>query len=47
LFRGGNYSEQESLERLERTLDTIPEDDFPHSIVVVEKRRIRQGRLPL
>ena len=47
LFRGGNYSEQESLERLERALNTIPEIDLPHSVVVIEKGRIRQRRLPL
>jgi predicted nuclease of predicted toxin-antitoxin system len=47
LFRGGNYSEQESLDRLERTLDAVPEADLPHSLVVIEKGRIRRRRLPL
>jgi predicted nuclease of predicted toxin-antitoxin system len=47
LFRGGNYSEQESLDRLERALAAVPEDDLPRSIVVIEKSRIRQRRLPL
>jgi predicted nuclease of predicted toxin-antitoxin system len=47
LFRGGNYSEQESLNRLKRTLETIPIEELTDSIVVVEKERIRRRRLPL
>ena len=47
LFRGGNYSEQESIDRLRAALDAVPEDQFPHSIIVIEKARIRQRRLPL
>ncbi len=47
LFRGGNYSEQEVKDRLERALETIANEDLPNSIVVIEKGRIRQRRLPL
>ena len=47
LFRGGNYSEEESVDRLRRALETIPNQDLPTSIVVIEKARIRQRRLPL
>ena len=47
LFRGGNYSEQEIQIRLQRVLETISNEDLPKSIVVVEKSRIRQRRLPL
>ncbi|HHT9126503.1 MAG TPA: DUF5615 family PIN-like protein [Candidatus Brocadiia bacterium] len=47
LFRGGNYGEQEAIERLTRVLETIPNEEFPNSIVVVEKGRIRRRRLPL
>jgi predicted nuclease of predicted toxin-antitoxin system len=47
LFRGGNYSEQEAVERLARVLDVIPGEDLPNSIVVIEKARIRRRRLPL
>lgn len=47
LFRGGNYSEQEAVDRLRRTLETIPNEELPNSIVVIEKRRIRRRRLPL
>lgn len=47
LFRGGNYSEQEAVERLKRTLDTISEEELPNFIVVIEKTRIRRRRLPI
>lgn len=47
LFRNGDYSERESLERLKTALDAIPEEDLPHSIIVIEKSRIRQRRLPV
>ncbi len=47
LFRGGNYSERESLERLQHLLDTIPNEELPRSIVVIEKARIRRRLLPL
>ncbi|MCK6620305.1 MAG: DUF5615 family PIN-like protein [Calditrichaceae bacterium] len=47
LFRGGNYSEQEARERLGQALKKIPVEDLPTLIVVIEKDRIRQRRLPL
>lgn len=47
LFRSGNFSEQETVDRLERALDTIPEEELPRSVIVIEKGRIRQRRLPL
>lgn len=47
LFRNGDYSERESLERLKTALDAIPEEELPHSIIVIEKSRIRQRRLPV
>ena len=47
LFRGGNYSEQETVERLARALETVPHEELPTSIVVVEKERIRRRRLPI
>jgi predicted nuclease of predicted toxin-antitoxin system len=47
LFRRGNYSEQEALDRLKRAMETIPNEQLPDSIVVIEKARIRQRRLPL
>lgn len=47
LFRGGNYSEQDALDRLRIALDSVAEVDLPHSIVVIEKTRIRHRRLPI
>ena len=47
LFRRGNFSDQEALERMERLLETIPLEDLPKSIIVVEKKKIRQRRLPV
>jgi predicted nuclease of predicted toxin-antitoxin system len=47
LFRGGNYSERESFERLKRTFEMIAPEELPHLIVVIEKKRIRRTRLPL
>jgi predicted nuclease of predicted toxin-antitoxin system len=47
LFRGGDYSEEEALDRLRVALDKVAEADLPHSVVVIEKARIRQRRLPI
>jgi len=47
LFRGGNYSEEESVERLQRVLEIVAHEDLPHSIIVIEKRRIRRRSLPV
>ena len=47
LFRGGNYSEQETVNRLGRSLEVIPNEELPNSIVVIERSRIRRRRLPL
>ena len=47
LFRSGNYSEQEAVERLKRVFETIPDGELPNCIVVIEKGRIRRRRLPL
>ncbi len=47
LFRGGNYSERETVERLERALEVVPAEELWSSIVVIEKERIRRRRLPL
>jgi predicted nuclease of predicted toxin-antitoxin system len=47
LFRGGNYSELEIQNRIERVFETISSEDLSKSIIVVEKTRIRRRRLPL
>ena len=46
LFRGGNYSELEPIDRLQQALETIPVEELPHSVIVIEKGRIRQRHLP-
>ena len=47
LFRGGDYGEQEAVDRLRRALETIPNEEFPRSIIVIEKGRSRRRRLPI
>jgi predicted nuclease of predicted toxin-antitoxin system len=47
LFRGGNYSDQEAFERMERVLETTTPENLANSIVVIEKQKIRRRRLPL
>lgn len=47
LFRGGNYSEKEAVERLKRVFEMIPNEELSNSIVIIEKGRIRRRRLPI
>ena len=47
LFRGGEYNESETVERLSAALQSIPEEDLTHSIVVIERKRMRRRRLPI
>jgi predicted nuclease of predicted toxin-antitoxin system len=47
LFRGGNYSDQETFERMERALETNTPENLATSIVVIEKQKIRRRTLPL
>ena len=47
LFRGGDFSESDSIERLRRALESIPADQLSHSIVVVERGRLRKRPLPV
>ncbi len=47
LLRNGNYSEAESLDCLRRVLASVPSDDLPKSIVVVDREKIRLRGLPL
>ena len=41
LFRGGDYSERECVERLTQVLARVPPEVLENSIVVVERSRIR------
>jgi predicted nuclease of predicted toxin-antitoxin system len=47
LFRGGNYSDAEMRDLLERVLAEVPPEVLEVSVCVVDKRRIRFTRLPL
>ncbi len=46
LFRGGSYSDQEMLALLDRVLGYAVRLDLDHSIIVVDRNRIRHRRLP-
>ncbi len=47
LFRGGNWNEHDAFERLAKVFDTVPEKELAHSIIVIERRRIRRRKLPV
>ena len=47
LFRGGNYSDQETFERMERVLEATTPENLATSIIVVEKQKIRRRPLPI
>ena len=47
LFRGGNYSDIEMCDLLERVLKGVSAEILEKSICVVDKRRIRVTQLPL
>ena len=47
LLRSGNYSEAESLECVRRVLMSVPAEDLPRSIVVVDHRSVRRRFLPI
>jgi len=47
LFRGGNYSDVEMCELLERVLETVPPKNLENAICVVDKKRIRLTQLPI
>jgi len=47
LFRGGNYSDKEMLELINRVLVTIPSEQLLDSIAVVDKKSIRRRRLSI
>ena len=47
LFRGGNYSDTEMCDLLERMLIEISSEILESSICVVDRNRIRFTRLPI
>jgi predicted nuclease of predicted toxin-antitoxin system len=47
LFRGGNWSENETVERVRTVLAILPESELMSSLVVIERARIRKRTLPL
>jgi predicted nuclease of predicted toxin-antitoxin system len=47
LFRGGNYSDAEMCQLLERVLTQVRTEDLESSVCVVDKKRIRLTQLPL
>jgi predicted nuclease of predicted toxin-antitoxin system len=47
LFRGGNYSDAEMCDLLERVLAEVPPKQLEVSVCVVDRRRILLTRLPL
>lgn len=47
LFRGGNYSDAEMRDLLERVLTKVSPEVLEISVCVVDKQRIRFTRLPL
>ncbi len=46
LFRGGDFSETDSIERLGYALESVPAAELPRSIVVIERGRLRKRLLP-
>jgi hypothetical protein len=47
LFRGGDWSKSEAIERMQSVLAIVSESDLTSSLVVIERARIRKRTLPL
>jgi predicted nuclease of predicted toxin-antitoxin system len=47
LYRGGNYSDAEMRDLLDRGLTEVPPEILEPSVCVVDRKRIRFTRLPL
>lgn len=47
LFRGGDWSEQEVIDRMRQILATMNADEFEKCILVVERGRVRRRKLPM
>lgn len=46
-IRGGNYSDAEMRDLLDRVLAEVPPEILETSVCVVDRKRIRYTRLPL
>ena len=47
LFRSGNWSSTETIDRMAEILTIVAEEDILRSILVVERDRLRRRRLPI
>jgi predicted nuclease of predicted toxin-antitoxin system len=47
LFRDGDWSDAEVIERLHAVLNTLSDRDVEESIIVIERHRVRRRRLPI
>ncbi len=47
LFRRGNYTDQQVIERLVKALEATTEDDLYGSLITIERWRIRKRPLPI
>jgi predicted nuclease of predicted toxin-antitoxin system len=47
LFRGGDWSEADLVDRLSQVLAGLAEAELTESILVVERDRVRRRRLPI
>jgi len=47
LFRDGNWSEIEVIARTREILQMLSADEIAHSIIVVDRDRVRRRRLPI
>ena len=47
LFRGGNWSDAETIQRVGEVIQAVTAEEIAGSIVVVDRRRVRRRRLPI
>jgi predicted nuclease of predicted toxin-antitoxin system len=47
LFRGGNWSEADVIDRISAVLDVVKERELQQSILVIERDRVRRRRSPI
>ena len=47
LFRDGNWSDADVIKRMRDILHALTDADIAHSIIVVDRDRVRRRRLPL